>query len=234
MTNVCHHHKWVIIGFGFIISVLAIASYYQTVNIHVSLHVRVDHIEGNLSVEELLSDFVVVTGISSNHYGEAQDMIGSVHYFLPNTPIIIYDLGLDSKHVQALNELKNVQIRQYDFEAIGRTDYRKLGYRKGLGCYAWKIFIIDEISKEHKIFVWFDASIRLLKPITTNDCIRSVNDIPLTACFGHKRIIQFTDEGTVKYLNTSRQQMKGVIGLEANCLLFKMSRKMRFVMGTNG
>ena len=190
-------------------------------------------VEGHLSVEQLLNDLVVVTGISSNHYNEAQDMLGSVHHFLPNTSIILYDVGLKSEQVKALKELKNIEIRHYEFEVKGRTDYRKLKYtRKGLGCYAWKIFVMDEISKEHKIFLWLDSSIRILKPLTDH-CIESVNDIPLTACFHHltnRRMMEFTDEGTIKYFNITRQQMKDVIGLQSGCLMFKMTKKMRLIM----
>ena len=190
-------------------------------------------VEENLSVEELLSDFVVVTAISSSHYNESLDMLGSVHHFLPDTLIIIYDLGLDKKQEQELKELKNVQIRRYDFDAPEHTNYFKMGFYRGLGCYAWKIFIIDEISKEYQVFIWLDASIRLLKPITTNDCIQSVNDIhvPLTACFNHfRKMVEFTNNGTFEYLNISRQQMKDVRGFESNCMMFKMTKKMQLII----
>ena len=200
-----------------------------------NLYMSKGSLRTDLSVElQLLNDLVVVTGISSNHYAEALDMLGSVHHFLPNTSIILYDVGLKSEQVKALKELKNVEIRHYEFEAKGRTDYRKLGYtRKGLGCYAWKIFVMDEISKEHEIFLWLDSSIRILKPLTTNHCIESVNDIPLMACFSHmedRRMMEFTKEGTIKYFNITRQQMKDVVGLQSGCLMFKMIKKMRLIM----
>ena len=54
---------------------------------------------------------VIVTGISSNHFMEVLDMIGSVHYFLPNTKIILYDLGLHENQLQLIYELKNVEVR---------------------------------------------------------------------------------------------------------------------------
>ena len=236
------------IAFGIfwgIILITVISFYYKTVHVQngkVSslfknflfdkIHVRKDY-EGHISGDELLNDLVVVTGISHNHYNEALDMLGSVHHFLPNTPIILYDVGLKSEQIKALKELKNVEIRHYEFEAKGHTDYRKLGYEKGLGCYTFKIFVMDEISKEHKIFLWLDSSIRILKPLTTDHCIESVNDIPLMACFSHfksRRMMEFTNEGTVKYFNITRQQMKDVVGLQAGCLMFKMTKKMRLIM----
>ena len=234
------HRKGIV--FGLFFGAILITLYYKTVHVQLSsffstflfdkINVRKDY-EGHISGDELLNDLVVVTGISSNHYNEALDMLGSVHHFLPNTPIILYDVGLNSEQVKALKEIKNIEIRHYEFEAKGRIDYHKLGHKKGLGCYAWKIFVMDEISKEHNIFLWLDASIRLLKPLTADHCIESVNDIPLTAGFSHmkyRRMMEFTNEGTVKYFNITRQQMKDVVGLESNCLMFKMTKKMRFIM----
>ena len=48
----------------------------------------------------------------------------------------------------------------------------------------------------------------------------------------YRRMIEFTNEGTVKYLNITRQQMKNVVRLQAGCLMFKlkMTRKMSFIM----
>ena len=247
MNNSFYHRRGIVFGLFFGATLITIiALYYKTVhvqNVQLSsffsifpvdkINVRKDY-EGHISGDELLNDLVVVTGISSDHYNESLDMLGSVHHFLPNTSIILYDVGLKSEQVKALKELKNIEIRHYEFEAKGRTDYRKLGYTtKGLGCYAWKVFVMDEISKEHKIFLWLDASIRILKPLTTDHCIESVNDIPFTAGSSHlkdRRMIEFTNEGTVKYFNITRQQMKDVVGFESNCLMFKMTKKMRLIM----
>ena len=228
-----------------IISLLSVTLYFTIVNLfslsmgndstdnEIRIGLRISDVENDLSLEELLNELVVVTGFSSNHYNEAQDMLGSVHHFLPKTPIIIYDVGMDNEQVKALKELKNVEVRKYDFEANGRTNYRKIGHGAGLGCYAWKIFVMDEVSREHKVFAWLDASIRLIKPITSSDCVESLNNIPLSACFNHmysRRMMQFTDEGTVKHLNITRQQMKDVVGFMSGCLMFKMTEKMRLLM----
>ena len=241
MNNYFCHRKGIV--FGGVILIILITLYYKIIHVKASSFfnsfvydkncVCKDY-EGHLSGDELMNNLVVVTGISTNHYNEALDMLGSVHYFLPNTPIILYDVGLKSEQVKALKELKNVEIRQYEFEAKGRTDYRKLGYyTKGLGCFAFKIFIMDEVSKDYKIFLWLDASIRLLKPLTTNRCIESLNDIPLGACFSHmkdRRMMEFTKDGTIEYFNITRQQMKDVVGFESNCLMFKMTKTMRLIM----
>ena len=54
---------------------------------------------------EALPELTVITGISSNHYNESLDMIGSVHYHLPNTSIVVYDLGLKRHQIKMLQRL---------------------------------------------------------------------------------------------------------------------------------
>ena len=52
-------------------------------------------IDGHTHRSDPIDYLTVVTGISSNHYAESLDMIGSVHHYLPNTDLIVYDLGLN-------------------------------------------------------------------------------------------------------------------------------------------
>ena len=49
---------------------------------------------------DLLNRMVIVTAISENHLKESKGMIGSVQEFLPNTRIIMYDLGLSPHSIQ--------------------------------------------------------------------------------------------------------------------------------------
>ena len=69
----------------------------------------------NISLQELATSLVVVTGISDNHFEEAMDMIGSVHHFLPDTKIILYDVGLSKSHLQALHCIENIEVRHFKF-----------------------------------------------------------------------------------------------------------------------
>jgi len=59
---------------------------------------------------------VIVTAASSNHYAESQDMIGSVQKFLPNTKLIVYDLGLTQKQKETLCRYCNVEVRPFQHE----------------------------------------------------------------------------------------------------------------------
>ena len=48
------------------------------------------HTHGHTNRADPIDYLTVVTGISSNHYAESLDMIGSVHHYLPNTDLIVY------------------------------------------------------------------------------------------------------------------------------------------------
>ena len=180
--------------------------------------------------EEYLRSLVIVSGISTNHFIEIQDMIGSIHYFLPSTRIIIFDLGLNDDQIQELKTFENVQLRKHNYEAYPQFK------GPGLGCYAFKPQIIHEVLKEHEIVFWMDSSIRLIQPLNAS-CMETLNIKPLMACKPHlqtRRIVQFTHESTLKYLNITREDalLSHVVGYQAGCILYKRSDALKPVIDT--
>ena len=181
----------------------------------------------NMSLQELSSSLVVVTGISDNHFEEAMDMIGSVHHFLPHTKIILYDVGLNKSHLQALHCIENIEVRHYNF-----ANYPDFGKNYGLGGHTWKVHVVNEVSKQYSVFLWLDASARLLKPLT-DGFLQRLFQFPLAA--GHKHssntnMVAFVLDSTLEYLHLTRESMRGVLGFESNILLFKMDNITRFLM----
>ena len=66
--------------------------------------------------EYMMCKLVVVTGISSNHFQESRSLFGSVHEQMPNTKIIVYDIGLTKSQVSTLQTYCNVEIRKFNFQ----------------------------------------------------------------------------------------------------------------------
>ena len=181
----------------------------------------------NISLQELATSLVVVTGISDNHFEEAMDMIGSVHHFLPDTKIILYDVGLSKSHLQALHCIENIEVRYYNF-----AKYPDFGKSYGLGGHTWKVYVVNEVSKQYSVFLWLDASARLRKPLT-DGFLQRLFQFPLAA--GHKHcsntnMVAFTLDSTLEHLHLTRESMRGVLGFESNILLFKMDNNTRFLM----
>ena len=181
----------------------------------------------NISLQELATSLIVVTGISDNHFEEAMDMIGSVHHFLPDTKIILYDVGLSKSHLQALHCIENIEVRYYNF-----AKYPDFGKLYGLGGHTWKVHVVNEVSKQYSVFLWLDASARLLKPLT-DGFLQRLLQFPLAA--GHKHcsntnMVAFAVDSTLEHLHLTRESMRGVLGFESNILLFKMDNITRFLM----
>jgi hypothetical protein len=154
------------------------------------------------------------------------DLIGSLHRFLPNNTIYIYNLGLTKEEIDFLNGLKNVQVVDYNFTAY--PDFRNKGKVLGLGCYTWKVHGLHEMTKKHKVVAWFDSSVRINKPLTDNGCIQTLNDFPMSACSRHGRpLIEFATDSMLDYLKIKREdKMKNLYGFEAGCMMYKVTKKL--------
>lgn len=109
----------------------------------------------NCTCEDFLyCRFVVMGAFSSNHYHEAQDMIGSVQTNLPYTRLVVYDLGLSTTEKAQLATYCNVEVRPLNF-----TKYKP--YVKHLEKFAWKPIITSELSKEYEVILYGDSSMRV-------------------------------------------------------------------------
>ncbi|XP_019854116.1 PREDICTED: uncharacterized protein LOC109583286 [Amphimedon queenslandica] len=166
----------------------------------------------------------VITALASNHYSESLDMIGTVHYYLPNSDLLIYDLGLKYHQVKVLQKLRNTYVIPYNYSRYQQYSQARRYYR----CYSWKIHVINEVlsfsSHSQQLFLWLDASIRIVKPV--DPCIKKLKSFPLVA--GEKHIpghnmIAFAKDSTVKYLDIKRESMRGMVGFCSGILFFNRS-----------
>ena len=157
---------------------------------------------------------VVVSALSSNHYEEAQDMIGSVQHFLPDTQLVIYDLGLSKMQRDDVIHLCNVEVRDFNFDKYP-PHFRRLT------TYAWKPAIVWEMAQEYDVVFWGDASTRMVSDFSST--FPKLDDFPVKAKHHNKHIVRFTHEGMLRYFNMTRKQMRGVRGVQACMLLIKWS-----------
>ena len=99
--------------------------------------------------------FLIVSAVSSNHFEESKDMIGSAQKYLPKRRIVMYDLGLEKAQRKELETFCNVELRTFDFNKYP-------AYFRTLFKYAWKGFIIKTVAQETEHLFWADASIRFI------------------------------------------------------------------------
>ena len=105
------------------------------------------------AVADLYRSLVYVTAFSSNHFAEAKDMISSVQKCLPETKIIVYDIGLNSSQRAEVVAYCNVELRTFKFDK-----YKP--YVRDCKKYAWKPIIIKEVPLEYDVIMYGDASLR--------------------------------------------------------------------------
>ena len=156
--------------------------------------------------------FLIGSAMSSNHYEEAKDMIGSAQHFLPTRRIVIYDLGLQESQRKELKKLCNVELRKFDFEKYPP-------YVKSLNKYAWKPIIVRQLAHEAEYLFWGDSSIRFVKDFET--MFSKLDKFPLKGHLHSPDIVQLTHTGTLDYLNVTREAMQNVNGIEGGVVLYK-------------
>ena len=160
--------------------------------------------DGCTCLDYLYCRLVVVTALSSNHFDEAQDMIASVQSNLPNTTIVLFDLGLSDSHRKSISEKCNVEIRKFDF-----NKYSNVPTVKNLVSYAWKPVIIKEISLDYEVILYGDTSLRVLRPVTEL-LLSYLLDFPyVSGPIAGQPVVSLTHDGMVAYLklNQTREQI---------------------------
>ena len=156
-------------------------------------------------VDYMYCRLVVMTGISSNHFKESRDMIASVQKFLPNTKLIVYDLGLNDNQRKTMLTYCNVELRTFHFELYPP-------HVKELFKYAWKPIMHRDVAEEYEVILYGDASMRLKGNFkdTVLPLLQMFPYVPGNV-FLHCSIISMTHEGMLNYLNVSRQEVADVL-----------------------
>ena len=166
---------------------------------------------------------VVVTALSSNHFNESKDMIASVQKYLPQTKIILYDLGLTEDEKLSVSEYCNVEVRPMDWD-------RYPSYVTYLYNFAWKPLIVEEVSHESDVILYGDASLRVVSS-DINAALQALLDFPFlgAAPYTGWTSISLTHDGTIDYLGypPSRKNMSQWGQLQAGCWLMLLNSVMR-------
>ena len=155
------------------------------------------------------------TALSSNHYDEAQDMFASVQHNLPNTRLIVYDLGLSDVQKETLSSYCNVEVRSFQFEKYPP-------HVRNLRLYAWKPLIAKALSEEFEVFMYGDSSVRVLgSPMPYVFPLLQQFPFVSGAIFrkGDLPIVALTSDDMIEYLRMpyTRKEMGRFGHMQAGC-----------------
>ena len=173
------------------------------------------------AVEDMAKSLVIVTGATSNHFGELLAMIGSFQRYHNETTIFVFNVGLTKDEISKINMIKNVRLEHYNF-----SENPYFPGSPGLGGYTFKVHIINKISKNYDVVFWADASTRISKPLSKS-LFKRLLEFPIIAASKHgasnRFMVAFARDSTVKYFNMSREDGRGVEGFSSGGLLFNFA-----------
>ena len=156
--------------------------------------------------------FLIVSAVSSNHFKESKDMIGSAQKYLPKRRIMMYDLGLEKEQRKELETFCNVELRTFDFNKYPE-------YFRSLFKYAWKPVIIKTVAQETEYLFWADSSIRFIPNFES--ALKKLDKFPIKGHHHELDIVQVTHSGMLDYFNMTRESMRNLVGIEGGLVLYK-------------
>ncbi len=115
----------------------------------------------------------------------------------------MYDIGLNAEQVYEVRKMCNVEVRHFNFSIYPE-------FMRPLKHYAWKPLVIKEVSLDHEIVVWSDASIRLktsLKEHIFPYFLATGMTYLMIPHGGSSNIVEFTHDGTLSYFNLTREML---------------------------
>ena len=174
------------------------------------------------NISDLYKRLVVVTAYSSNHFKEGNGIIASVQKHLPQTKILLYDIGLTAEQRSNASKYCNVEVRTFQFD-----EYPE--HVKKIRTYAWKPLIIREVSQEYDVIMYGDASLRVISP-HIEKALACLLEFPfIDARPIPMPIISLTHNGTIDYLHfpPSRQHMATWGTVQAGCWLMLANEIMK-------
>ena len=178
------------------------------------------------SWELLYQRIVCFTGISANHYEEANKMFTTVQKCLPDKKVIVFDLGLRESQRKNLTERKNLELRHFPFDA-----YKNLSHVKNLQSYAFKGIMVKMIALEYPDSVIFygDASVRMIS-CNISSVLNHLRKFPIfSGAPNHFKAIAFTHDGMINYLKfpKERKDMAAVPTIQSGCYLLLVNNETR-------
>ena len=175
----------------------------------------------SVSVEDMYRRLVFVSAFSDNHFKEAREMLRTVTECLPETTIIIYDLGLNKYTEELLARYKNVEIRPFPFYAF-RPHVRNLL------TYAWKPLIVKQVSREYDFIMYGDSSVRLISCNITA-ALEHLLEFPFFGNPIYSKAVEFAHDGMIRYLQfpKRRRDMKDVASVMGGCWLMWATYEMK-------
>lgn len=146
-------------------------------------------------------EMVVVTGANSGYFHALENFIGSMHFWEPTRPIIVYNLGLSASQVDQVNTWHNVHLEWP--RGIPKT---YAPHVHALKKYAWKTNAIYESTNKYAATLWLDAGCEVRGPLTDIESILQKDGVFLVQGQDGD-MTRWVHDGTLRYFNVERSAL---------------------------
>ena len=152
------------------------------------------------------NELVIVTGANYSHYASLHQFLESVITFEPNTKTYVFDLGLRTEQLQAINQLGS-RLKQLSVLKFNYDRYPKFfNIDVQAGQYAWKPAIVKEIAELEKCSVlWCDAGNVVIKNLAVIRKIISKDGF--FSPYSQGTVQMWTHQGMLEFLGTTAANM---------------------------
>ena len=153
----------------------------------------------------------LVTALSGKNFNNSWDFFGSSYTFLPDTRIIVYDLGLSEDQVAAIKSQRNVQeVRKFEFD-------RYPEHVKDINTFSWRPLTINEVGQEHELIFYCDINFQIQD--TPIDILPNIFNFPLLPVYRLKQnlssLIDASDPGMLNYLQLNARINKDLPSIQS-------------------
>ena len=107
-------------------------------------------------------DMVIVTGADTVYFQALKNFAGSLKYWGPQYPLVVYNLGMTNEELDKVRSWSNLLALKWP-NGIPSTYPDHV--RDNLKNYAWKPIVINETVHEYKSIFWLDAGATFVGPI---------------------------------------------------------------------
>ncbi|GLI70775.1 hypothetical protein VaNZ11_015809 [Volvox africanus] len=105
-----------------------------------------------------VSNLTIVSGCTMSFMDRLENMVGSLQYWEPHTPIVLYDLGFTSEQLAQIRCWRGVQVVRFPYE-----DYPP--HVREISNYAFKPLVFDLAVKRYPVMLWLDCGLEVRAPL---------------------------------------------------------------------
>mmetsp|Transcript_17923 Transcript_17923/g.58874 ORF Transcript_17923/g.58874 Transcript_17923/m.58874 type:complete len:533 (-) Transcript_17923:233-1831(-) len=105
----------------------------------------------------------LVSAASHEYFERLANLVGSIHVWASDIPIVVYDVGLTERQNQQLQGWRNVSVRKLDFSKLPEH-VRWTGWEEST--YAFKPIVIRKALTDYQCILWLDSGIELRRDVS--------------------------------------------------------------------